>query len=76
MIDPRGMTLRDFSDSVILSLDSVWSLERLNDDALWREWAIQFQRIPDLTQRNIPDPYGFSDWREWAERAYPMLENN
>lgn len=26
------------------------------------------------SQRNVPDPYQFTDWREWAQRAYPMLE--
>jgi hypothetical protein len=25
-------------------------------------------------QRNPPNPYQFDDWREWAMRAYPMLE--
>jgi hypothetical protein len=22
----------------------------------------------------VPDPFGFTDWREWAMRVYPMLQ--
>ena len=75
MIDPRGMSLTQWADGVILTLNSEWSLSRLDDEIRWMDWAAQFQRIPELTQRNIPNPYQFSDWREWAMRSYSMLEN-
>jgi hypothetical protein len=31
-------------------------------------------RASPFTQQIIPDPYQFSDWREWGMRVYPMLE--
>ena len=73
MIDPRGMTLRNWSDAVLVSVNAGWSLGKLTDDN-WQDWAVGFVRAPTFAQRILPDPYQFSDWREWAMRAYPMLE--
>lgn len=74
MIDPRGMRLLDWADSVILAAGNSWSFGRLDDEAKWQDWAVGFVRASDFTQRVLPDPYQFTDWREWAMRAYPMLE--
>ncbi len=74
MIDPRGMSLRDWADSVILAVGDAWSFGVLQDDAGWQDWAVGFVRASNFTQRVVPDPYQFDDWREWAMRAYPMLE--
>jgi hypothetical protein len=52
------------------------SVSRLEDEARWQDWAIGFVRASPFTQQAIPDPYQFADWRDWAERAYPMLEVN
>lgn len=74
MIDPRGMSLLDWADSVILSNGDAWSFGRLLDENEWQPWAAAFVRAQPFAQRRPPDPYQFTDWREWAMRAYPMLE--
>lgn len=74
MIDPRGMTLRAWADAVILDTSAVWISGRLDDDTKWQDWAVGFLRAPSFAQRTVPDPYQFSDWREWALRAYTLLE--
>lgn len=74
MIDPRGMTLRDWADSTILSVDSAWSFSRLDDEEHWRSWGTQFLRAIPFNAQCPPDPYQFDDWRAWAERIAPMLE--
>ena len=76
MINPLGMTLRNWADAVVLSQSDAWSLGRLDDEARWQDWAIGLLRSSHFTQQAVPDPYQFSDWREWAMRAYPMLEVN
>jgi hypothetical protein len=76
VIDPRNMRLTDWADSVILSVGDAWSFGRLVDEAAWQEWALAFVRAAPFTQRNLPDPRGFTDWREWAMRVYPMLEGS
>jgi hypothetical protein len=74
MINPRNMTLTDWADSVILVVSDAWSFGKLEDEARWQDWAIGFVRASPFTQQAIPDPYLFADWRDWAERVYPMLE--
>lgn len=73
MIDPTTMSLQDWADSVILSVTDVWDFGKIVDDQ-WQEWAKAFVTASGYSQRNVPDPYQFDDWREWAMRAYPMLE--
>jgi len=74
MIDPRGLSLRDWCDSVILSNGDAWSFGRLTDESMWQDWAAGFVRASPFAQRAVPDPYQFTDWREWAMRSYTMLE--
>ena len=74
MINPANMALKDWANAVILSLGDVWSFGTLTDESRWQDWAVGFVRAPQYAQRILPDPYQFSDWREWAMRAYPMLE--
>jgi hypothetical protein len=75
MINPYGMTLTDWADSVILSAGDAWAFGRLQDESRWQDWAVAFLR-GSYSQTNAPDPYAFTDWREWAMRAYTMLERN
>ena len=74
MIDPRHMSLTQWADAVILSVTDTWAFGRLVNEDHWQEWATGFVTAPGYSQRNLPDPYKFTDWREWADRAYPMLE--
>ena len=75
MINPRGMTLTDWADSVILSVGDAWAFGRLQDESRWQDWAVAFLR-GNYSQKNAPDPYAFDDWRDWAMRVYTMLERN
>jgi hypothetical protein len=68
------MDLLDWADSTIASLNVSWNFGQLTDPAEWQEWAVGFVRAPEFAQRVLPDPFQFSDWRDWAMRAYPMLE--
>lgn len=74
MIDPRGMTIQEYFDAVLLAVPDVWAFGALLDPDKWQDYAVGFVRAPLMAQRALPDPYQFSDWREWAMRAYPMLE--
>lgn len=74
MIDPRGLTLTQWADAVVLAVDDAWSFGRLDDEALWREWAVGFLRALPTSDRVVPNPYQFDTWMDWAMRVYPMLE--
>jgi hypothetical protein len=74
MIDPVNMSLTEWADAVMLTVADTWSFGRLDDENKWQDWAVGFVRAPSLAQRVLPDPYQFTDWRDWAQRVYPMLE--
>lgn len=74
MIVPKGLSLQEWADAVIATTVVAEPLGRLDDESQWQDWAVGLVRAPGLVQRVLPDPYQFSDWREWAERAAPMLE--
>lgn len=74
MIDPRGLTLRDYADSVILANGDAWAFPRLTDESEWQSWALSLLRAQPFAQRAVPNPFMFDDWREWAMRSYSMLE--
>lgn len=72
MIDPVGMTLREWADGVIFTTSDAWGIPRLSDEARWQDWATTLLRAYET--QNLPNPYAFTDWRDWARRVYPMLE--
>lgn len=72
MIDPHGLTVTEWTDGVILSVGDAWSIPRLDNALQWQDWGVSLVRA--FAPRAVPNPYEFDDWREWAMRAYPMLE--
>lgn len=66
IIDPLGMSMRDWCDSMVMQLEPNSHCGRLDDDN-WQRWAAWFTTAPNLSQNHAPNPYLFSDWREWAK---------
>ena len=75
-IDPKGLTLQEWADSTILALRSSWNFGRLDREDQWQDWAANMVRALPVARRVLPNPYQFTDWREWAMRVYPMLEGS
>ncbi len=77
MISPRGMSLGDWCDSMTYDLESEdnGSVPRL-DGLDWRGWAVRAIALTTQRQQDAPDPYGFDDWRDWAERFQLSLGGN
>lgn len=73
MIDPRGLGLHEWADALLLVVNDVSTIGRLLGDD-WQPWAVGIVRSQPFVQRVLPDPYQFTDWRDWAMRVYPMLE--
>lgn len=72
-IDPRGISLREWCDFMVPNLEQFGNLARLDDDDMWREWAMQLLNLPRLSGSIVPDPSDFDDWAEWATRLNKNL---
>jgi len=66
MIDPRGMTVTDWTDSMSYTLERYGNVSRLNDPEQWQNWALGVVSLFDIGKQNPPNPLNYNDWREWA----------
>lgn len=66
MIDPRGMTVLDWTDSMAPVLDRYGVTARLDDPTQWREWGRLICDIPAVRAQAPPEPEMFDDWMMWA----------
>ena len=81
IVDPRGF--RD--DEVIQWADimtghlgffpdptngSDANFERLDDPAQWQDWAMGVFGGSDPLGQDVPDPYAYDNWKEWAMRMF------
>lgn len=44
--------------------------ERLDNPEQWQDWACGVFGGTDALGQDVPDPYAYDDWREWAERMF------
>ena len=70
---PTYLGLRDWADQISLDLDSYVAFGRLDIESNWQAWAMQFLNNMTL-QENLPNPYQFDDWHDWAERFCQAVE--
>jgi len=66
MIDPRGMTVTDWTDSMVYSLEKYGTMSRLDDPEKWQLWALGVVSFFDVGKQNPPNPMDYTDWLEWA----------
>lgn len=70
---PTGMRLMDWADQVCLDLDFIGAVGKLMREDEWQNWAIQFLNSLALG-RNLPSPYDFKNWKDWADRFCQALQ--
>lgn len=68
MIDPRFLTVTQWTDAVNLTLATLAPVPVLKGVEGWKEWAYVIVSAPAIAKFSPPLPDRFSDWREWAER--------
>ncbi len=66
MIDPRGMSVTDWTDSMVYTLERYGTIGRLDDPALWQTWALGAGAIPDISRQSPPSPTNYDNWLDWA----------
>lgn len=74
-INPAGMTLRDWTDRMVGILSKYGVRMRLMRDDEWKTWAIYVNRVMSKTKGQLPDPRGYEDWRQWAQRLNGVLSS-
>lgn len=65
-VDPRGMTVEDWAETMILPLSKLILPPRLVPPMTWKDWANQLIQLPEILALGPPQPDKYQDWREWA----------
>lgn len=77
MIDPQGMGLRDWTDSMSFELERLSSgVPAVIEGDDWRGWARRAISLLIPTQQHAPDPDSFDTWQEFGERFSMYLGSN
>jgi hypothetical protein len=64
--DPRDTSLERWCAELALQDSSV----PLPPDPIgWQRWAAFVAQFTTLSVLDLPNPYGFTDWRGWATRV-------
>lgn len=74
-INPTGLTVTDWCDSMSFVLSTVMTPQKLLDPEEWKPWARNVIQSPALAVFNPPNPDDFDRWDEWADRFNQAIEN-
>lgn len=72
LINPVGMDLQTWADRTVQLLERFGFKTRLVGDD-WQKWGLTLLATMCRVQGPLPDPRGFKDWREWAQRLIGAL---
>jgi hypothetical protein len=68
IIDPRGLSVVEWTDFMADELVRYSLPPRLDDPTRWQAWALSVCQSPRIAAFNPPNPLTYSHWSEWAER--------
>lgn len=60
------MTVTDWTDSMVYSLEKYGTITRLDEPERWQDWALGVVAFFYIGKQNPPNPTGYDDWLEWA----------
>lgn len=68
LIDPRGVTPRDWCDRMVLELDQFGTIPIYGLEMDWKEWARQVIQLAEISVFDPPNPdqYLEEEFEDWA----------
>ncbi len=72
-VDPRGMKASQWAAASTINLDRFGSVPAMHNDGDWRSWGASVSTLGALSGINVPNPYDFSAFEEWAQRFNQSL---
>lgn len=67
MIIPVNMTVIEWTDQMTEYVDQYGDIIKLSDPNDWQFWALSVILSNEQWEAQVPNPFDYSDWREWAE---------
>lgn len=73
VVDPRGMTAKEWTAASTINLERFGAIPALHNDDDWQDWGAVLSGFASLSGINVPNPFSFTNWQEWAERFNEVL---
>lgn len=75
VVDPRGIkNVVEWADYMFPTLEQYGGVaSRLLNEDDWQRWGAGLLALSGIAQVGAPNPYQFTDWREWAMRFNQTL---
>lgn len=67
MIIPVNMTVIEWADQMTQSVDKYSDVMKLENPDDWQFWALSVILSNEQWEASVPNPFSYTDWREWAE---------
>jgi hypothetical protein len=74
VINPNSLTVIEWTDYMAVDLVGFSLPPRLDDPNEWQLWALVVNQSPRIAAFNPPNPYAFTEWRDWAMRFNQAVE--
>jgi|TARA_R110000868_G_scaffold14677_1_gene68044 hypothetical protein len=66
MIDPRNMTVNEWTDAMTYQLERYGTVGKLMNTSDWQGWGLGVVSFFEVGKQNPPNPLEYDDWLEWA----------
>ena len=67
MIIPVNMTVIEWADQMTNEVSQFGDIYKLENPEDWQFWALSVILSNEQWEAVIPNPFSYTDWREWAE---------
>lgn len=67
MIIPVNMTVIEWADQMTNEVSQYGDIIKLENPEDWQSWALSVILSNEQWEAVIPNPFSYTDWREWAE---------
>lgn len=67
MIIPVNMTVIEWANQMTNEVSQFGDIIKLENPEDWQFWALSVILSNEQWEAVIPNPFNYTDWREWAE---------
>lgn len=67
IVIPNNMTVTEWADQMSETVSQYGDVWKLTNPEDWQSWALSVILSNEQWEAVIPNPFSYTDWREWAE---------
>lgn len=73
MIPPTNISLLDWAAQLQIDFSGD-DVPLLFNESEWVEWSQRLVACQSFVNNNVPDGNSYSNWHDWAQRVYDLMQ--